>query len=406
MATGNRPAPNRNRDRTPAGFPGRVKDAQMRAKSTRVDWVDHAKGLCIIMVVMMHSTLGVEKAAETQGWLGAVVAWAQPFRMPDFFLLSGLFMSAVIGRDWRFYLDRKLVHFGYFYVLWNTIQFALKSGPGLVGEPLSKIACEYLYTLAIAPIGILWFLNVLALFFVVAKLFARAPWLLFAIAAALHLGHDRLYDAALALGEDAAVLIGEFANRLVFFVAGWLGAPAIFRFADRVRAHKPASLALLLAWAIGNGALVELGWSHLTIVSLPLGLIGALAVVAVAVFLSDLPFSRFVSYCGENSIVIFLSFFLPMVALRSTLLWQDSLTDIGTISALVTIGGVLWPLGLLYVINRFGHGRFLFERPAFVTIMDLGEIDRRRREALNLPPVADVSEANPPVLRAPHCPAE
>src|SRR5437899_7051040 len=29
----------------------------------RVDWVDYAKGICIIMVVMMHSTLGMELAA-------------------------------------------------------------------------------------------------------------------------------------------------------------------------------------------------------------------------------------------------------------------------------------------------------------------------------------------------------
>ena len=33
------------------------------ADESRVAWVDYAKGFCIIMVVMMHSTLGVEKAA-------------------------------------------------------------------------------------------------------------------------------------------------------------------------------------------------------------------------------------------------------------------------------------------------------------------------------------------------------
>ena len=27
----------------------------------RIDWVDYAKGICIVMVVMMHSVLGVEK---------------------------------------------------------------------------------------------------------------------------------------------------------------------------------------------------------------------------------------------------------------------------------------------------------------------------------------------------------
>ena len=29
----------------------------------RIDWVDYAKGICIVMVVMMHSVLGVELAA-------------------------------------------------------------------------------------------------------------------------------------------------------------------------------------------------------------------------------------------------------------------------------------------------------------------------------------------------------
>ena len=97
----------------------------------RVDWVDYAKGFCIVMVVMMHSTLGVEAAAGQESWMHALVAFAKPFRMPDFFLISGLFLARVIDRDWRTYIDRKVVHFVYFYVLWVTIQFAFKA-PGLM----------------------------------------------------------------------------------------------------------------------------------------------------------------------------------------------------------------------------------------------------------------------------------
>src|SRR5258708_24742373 len=84
----------------------------------RVGWVDYAKGICIVMVVMMHSVLGVELAADQTGFMHVLVAFAKPFRMPDFFLISGLFLAPVIGRDWRTYLDRKVVHFAYFYVLW------------------------------------------------------------------------------------------------------------------------------------------------------------------------------------------------------------------------------------------------------------------------------------------------
>lgn len=55
----------------------------------RVDWVDYAKGFCIVFVVMMHSTLGVEAAAGHEGFMHYVVAFAKPFRMPDFFMISG-----------------------------------------------------------------------------------------------------------------------------------------------------------------------------------------------------------------------------------------------------------------------------------------------------------------------------
>ena len=51
-----------------------IATATLRGK--RVDWVDYAKGICIVMVVMMHSTLGVEAAAGSEVGLHALVAFA------------------------------------------------------------------------------------------------------------------------------------------------------------------------------------------------------------------------------------------------------------------------------------------------------------------------------------------
>src|SRR5437773_6034113 len=143
----------------------------------RVDWVDYAKGICIVMVVMMHSVLGVEKAAGETGFMHAFVMFAQPFRMPDFFLISGLFLAVVIERDWRTYLDRKVVHFAYFYVLWVTIQFTFKA-PGFAAEH-GALGVARLYAEAfIEPFGTLWFIYLLPIFFVVTKLTRRVPVLL------------------------------------------------------------------------------------------------------------------------------------------------------------------------------------------------------------------------------------
>src|ERR1043165_1714477 len=69
---------------------GRMGTDMGQAAPPRVDWVDYAKGFCIVMVVMMHSTLGVEAAAGQDSWMHALVAFAKPFRMPAFFMISGL----------------------------------------------------------------------------------------------------------------------------------------------------------------------------------------------------------------------------------------------------------------------------------------------------------------------------
>src|SRR5476651_344859 len=123
----------------------------------RVDWVDYAKGFCIIFVVMMHSTLGVEAAVGQQGWLHPLVEFARPFRMPDFFMISGLFLSRAIDRDWRTYLDRKVVHFAYFYLLWMTFQFAVKA-PGIAAEHGASEVVRLYFLSFIEPFGTLWFI--------------------------------------------------------------------------------------------------------------------------------------------------------------------------------------------------------------------------------------------------------
>jgi uncharacterized membrane protein YcfT len=175
---------------TPNGTPAVARAAPSgQPGPDRVDWVDYAKGICIVMVVMMHSVLGVELAAGETGFMHPLVAFAKPFRMPDFFLISGLFLAVVIDRDWRTYLDRKVVHFAYFYVLWVTIQFGFKA-PSFAAES-SWAHAGFLYLESfIEPFGTLWFIYMLPVFFVVTKATRQAPPLLvWGIAALLEMAH-------------------------------------------------------------------------------------------------------------------------------------------------------------------------------------------------------------------------
>jgi uncharacterized membrane protein YcfT len=324
----------------------------------RVDWVDVAKGICIIMVVMMHSTLGVEKAAGAPGWMGYVVEFARPFRMPDFFLIAGLFLSRRIDAPWRLFLDRKVLHFFYFYALWLTIQFAVKA-PGIAAEfGWGGLVSQYL-TAYIEPWGTLWFIYHLALFLLVTRLLKNVPWLLvWVAAAALEIAHI----------NTGSVLIDEFAARYVYFYSGYIFARQVFWLADEATADRSIALTGLVLWALLHGALVFAGFGSLPFVSLALGLAGALAIVTLATLLTQTAVAPALRWLGEHSIVIYLSFFLPMALSRTVLLKTGIITDIGTISLLVTMIGVAAPVVLYAFIQATGYGKFLFERPQWARI--------------------------------------
>jgi uncharacterized membrane protein YcfT len=319
----------------------------------RVDWVDYAKGICIVMVVMMHSVLGVELAAGQTGFMHLVVMFAKPFRMPDFFLISGLFISVVIDRDWRIYLDRKVVHFAYFYVLWVTIQFGFKA-PGFAAESGWGHA-GYLYLESfIEPFGTLWFIYLLPIFFVVIKATRRMPApLIWVVAALLEMAH-------VATGWT---VIDEFAARFVYIYSGYLFAPYVFALADRVRTYPALALLGLALWALVNGGLVKFGYSEWPLVSLALGLAGACAIITLGTLLARMQWLGFLRFCGENSIVIYLAFFLPMATTRTLLLHTGLAHDIGTVSLIVTIAGVVGAL-LIWCVALAAGANFLFERPA------------------------------------------
>jgi uncharacterized membrane protein YcfT len=329
----------------------------MNTGTSRVAWVDYAKGFCIIMVVMMHSTLGVEAAVGEEGWMHYVVAFAKPFRMPDFFLIAGLFLARVIDRDWRDYLDRKLVHFAYFYILWLTIQFAFKA-PAMAAEGgIAAVGEAYLLAL-VEPFGTMWFIYLLPICFVVTKALRSVPWVLIWIVAAI------LETLPISTGW---IVIDEFAARFVYFYSGYVLAPYIFKLAEMALTKGWIAALYLVAWALTNGLAVFSGIADLPVASLVFGFAGAIAVVAFSALLSKSNLMAPVRYCGVHSLVIYLAFFLPMAISRTALLMLGIIPDVGMMSLIVTACGVVGPLVLYWIVNgRFGD--FLFNRPQWARL--------------------------------------
>jgi uncharacterized membrane protein YcfT len=190
------------------------------------------------------------------------------------------------------------------------------------------------------------------------KLTRRVPWpLIWLIGAALEIAPI----------NTGWTVIDEFASRFVYFYSGYIFASLICEFAAWVQQRPRMALLGLAAWAVVNGLLVVGGYADRPFVSLALGIVGAGAVVAVAALLARSDLFQPLRYCGENSIVIYLAFFLPMAATRIALLKTGIITDLGTISLIVTAAGVIGAMCWYWAV-RSTRFRFLFARPAWAQL--------------------------------------
>jgi uncharacterized membrane protein YcfT len=315
---------------------------------------------------MMYAASSVGEDTGGVGALHWAIAFATPFRMPEFFLISGLFLARVIDRPWSAYADRRVVHYLYFYALWALIHIVFKVG--LLGlDPAG--AAGQLALAVVQPYGVLWFIYMLAVVSVVAKLThdLRLPVWLVAIAAA---------GLQMAEIHTGSYLLDQFAEYFVYFYAGFVLAPQLFRLAAHALERPALAWAALGLWAVFNAALVfspgfamhpihpVMGLAGLPGLHLALALLGTAALCVLAALLTRLPFMDWLRWLGSKSLVVYVAFVLPM-GLARTVLIKLGLLEPTVLSLAIFVIAIVAPLVLLWLTERTGLGKFLFERPAW-----------------------------------------
>ena len=328
----------------------------------RIEWVDYAKGICIIAVVTLYTANEARGAFDTAGWMQYWVDFAKPFRMPDFFLLSGLFLARVINKPWRHYVDRKVVHFLYFYILWSVIYMIYRISTGeFAGENLVFIAKSFISMSLFWPFSQLWFILMLPIFFVATRLVKGIPvWIVFPVLCLVHLFPP--VDIKLSMMPE------QFFERFVFFYAGYAFATHFFAYARKVQHYPLITLAMIGVWIAVNSLLVFNDFLEYTIVTLILGFYGAYAVIAIGALLQKLPNMEWLQYLGANSIIIFLPFYLPMKLISYVMLSVYPGYPPGLFAAVLTVFTLAASVLLYWLAQKVNAGLWLLQRPAWVKL--------------------------------------
>ncbi len=163
-------------------------NAEKEKSKTRLPWIDYAKGLANVLVVSRHLYIGIERTEIIQPDplflnINEVV---YTFRMPLFFVLSGIFLyKGIQKRSLKDFVFNKLNMLLYPYVLWVTIHITIQI---LLKDYVNadRGLQDYLY-IFIKPRAIdqFWFIyalfNCTFLFLGLVKLFKGNHWMILGV---------------------------------------------------------------------------------------------------------------------------------------------------------------------------------------------------------------------------------
>lgn len=323
--------------------PATTKDTEQSrpATASRHRWMDLVRGSAILLVVILHATLLIERVGH-EPW-PPLVAFSDlfaPFRMPLLMSLSGLLLEQSLRKGWLRHLEGKLLKIAYPYLLWSMVFYlTMYTGPD---DHTLWIGASYL-----------WFMLFLLLYHVIAIATFKVSPLAIAVGAlvlsAFMPDGSKYYERFFYL--MGLFFLGQYAAR----TPGLLDRMTTSRWA---LAAAPIALALALLTPDAEAVRYK---AELILPTLA----GIIIFIWVAKRIAGTPWSWPLEYIGGHSLIFYtihvpLIYFVMLWCLRQGI---QSVVMISLTALLVTLTvGAL--ASALARKNRFAA--LLFELPPFL----------------------------------------
>jgi uncharacterized membrane protein YcfT len=312
---------------------------RLRPVGSRVEWVDAAKAISILLVVIHHTMWFLDNAGLAPAAVVAANTALASFRMPLFFLASGLFAAAPLAAPWRTVLHKRVALFIYLYVLWTFIRFLFWLALPGVTDPYDSANPMGLAWALLLPGPGMWFLYALAVFSVVGKLIRRAPmW--------LQLGASGVLSAVVGaeIVQFESFSWTFMARYLFFFLLGYHARHLIESVARSSSALKVVLAAV--AAAGGAAASVVLNIRGIPGVALTLNVLAVTFGVLFAAWIARFRIGRPLVLLGRHTLPVYL-IHIFFVAAIMTGVQHLALPIAAQYAAPLVIAAVVAPLCLL-----------------------------------------------------------
>ncbi|MFZ4551245.1 MAG: acyltransferase family protein [Aquabacterium sp.] len=318
----------------------------------RTDWVDVAKGVGIIAVVIGHAIGGMIDAGIT----GKVSLWATAYHliytvhMPMFFIISGLFISKRVSGGALIFAKNSTIRLARPYVIWFAISMVAINFAGNTANTPYQVTWQDYLSILWKPGAHFWYIYALMVLNIVSAIILPrygSAVLLGLSLAAFSLTAELQIPAAFwgathfgfyyALG----VLYGEQSNQ-----------PKTTRSLHRSERWMLA-VALSFLWCWGASDMLKNNISRWTFSSTDVSLCGAVATLMWCMFVKG-QLQRWLSSLGQQSLAIYMMHVLFVAGARITLAQKMHVQDPILIFCVITCLGIFGPLACKWMTDKLG----------------------------------------------------
>jgi fucose 4-O-acetylase-like acetyltransferase len=326
--------------------------------NNRLAWMDYAKGIAIIMVVIRHVTKGMDLSGIliNPSVLEVIHNVGLTFRMPLFFLLSGIFFRLSIAkRSQAGYVLHKSKTILYPYLIWafviTTLQLVMS---GYVNATVD--GWSYLYII-IAPASHWWFLvalfNVSVLYLIMHKLCRGQQFVMFLIGMVF-------YYVSPYLAEISVVF--HIFRLFIFFVAGDIISNWILNKENQPKLSSPKLLLLFLIVAFaGEWILFQEQWREHATLLLIFAFTGSCAIIwgSYRLALMQSASLSVIRTIGQHSLYVYLLHSMVGAAVRILFVYGFGISSYWVILPISLVLSLLAPIYIYRFCTNFGFW-FLF----------------------------------------------
>jgi uncharacterized membrane protein YcfT len=339
------------------------------APAARVEWIDAARGISIVLIVMLHARIVLSGVGVRSEILAQIDDVAGHLRLPLFFAASGLLAARWASARWPELVRGRLTPLIWVFLVWQPVVLAYKLAEWwLLRDDLDdRWAWQLGQALLspVRPVGELWFLWALCVFLVLSRATARWPtWLRLGIPALASFSWMAFVEPV--LGGEIAELLGAGPGGVVKYYVFFVAAATFATSLRSVVSATPRWVAALavVVWAVGTHALLDSGLD-VRWVRFALFATGAVAGLALGRVLDRVTPVRAL---GRRTLPIYVAHLAIIVAVVIVLHALDAISLLTPVAALTVVAVAALAIGgslLLHrVLSGTRAGRLLYEPPA------------------------------------------